>query len=298
MRIPRLLVGLGLMCLNLVAEPVKTPIWAHGGQSGLSVALGGESVPVLSVETPEDQLIVLLVMDTVKYPDRTDAARDAIIEALTRLGPQYYAGVMSAQDGLTVHLDPVRARAKLREKLDSLSVRGVPGLLDVVEQVSSIADQTLAAAKVRVASLFVTDGEIADYRGGYTIPIVNPSDQRDLSRRFRSQLILQRIRTIAAELQVAQAPLFFLHLARKYDSLNEVYQNGINEFAQVTGGRALFARGVQEVPAMVQSLLDEIAAHSVLTLEMDCDGIRRLEVRSNGASARHKAMVSCPPTGS
>ena len=298
MGIPRLLVGLGLMCSNLVAEPVKTPVWTDGAQGGLSVALGGETVPVLSVETPDDQLIVLVVMDTVKYLDRTDAARKTIVESLTRLGPQYYAGVMSAQDGLTVHLDPVRGREKLRDKLDSLGVRGVPGLLDVVEQVSHIADQTLAAAKVRVAVLFVTDGQIADYRGGYTIPIVNPSDQRDLSRRFRSQLILQRIRTIAAELQMAQAPLFFLHLARKSDSQNEVYQNGINEFAQVTGGRALFARGVQEVPGMVRTLLNEIAAHSVLTLEMDCDGIRRLEVRSNGASTRHKVMVRCPPTGS
>lgn len=289
-----------VLCASLsTAGTFKTPVWAESANANFEVTLDGDPVDVRSVQTPDDNLILLVVSDTVKFPDRADAARTAIVEKLEALGPRYFAGVLTAQDGLQVQLDPVRGRRKLREKLDSLDVRGVPGLLDVVVQSSRVADQTLGAAKVRLAVLFVTDGEIEDYRGDYTIPVVNPSDHRDLSRRFRGQLILERIRSIADALATAQAPLFFLHLARQYDELNEVYQNGINQFAQLTGGMALFARGLQEIPAMVERLLDDIAAHSVLTLEAECPGLHRLEVRSGGASAtKHKESVGCVQPGS
>lgn len=293
-----------LAALALLVSPVakpevfKTPVWHDGPARDYHVTLNGNPVTVQSVQTRDEHLILLLVFDTVNRPDRVAGAREAVLAKLSDLGPKYFAGVLTAQDGLVVRQDPIRDRKKLREKLDSLDVRGVPGLLDVVVQVSRLADQTLQAANVRLAVLFLTDGEIEDYRGDYTIPVVNPSDRRDLSRRFRSELILERIRSIVDSLESAQAPLFFLHLARQYDDLNEVYQNGISEFAQVTGGRALFARGLQEIPAMVVRLLDEIAAHSVLKLEADCEGVRRLEIRAEGVSPRHKEAVRCSQPGS
>lgn len=293
-----------LVALALLGAPVamadvfKTPVWHDGPTGSYEVTLDGNPATILSVQTSDEHLILLLVLDTVNRPDRTDAAREAVVAKLVELGPKYFAGVLTAQDGLVVQQDPIRGRKKLRDKLDSIDVRGVPGLLDVVVQASRLADQTLQAASVRLAVLFLTDGEIEDYRGDYTIPVVNPSDRSDLSRRFRSELIRERIRSIVDSLESAQAPLFFLHLARQYDDLNEVYQNGISEFAQVTGGTALFARGLQEIPAMVGRLLDEIAAHSVLKLEADCDGVRRLEVRAEGASPKHKEAVRCSQPGS
>ncbi len=294
MLVRRLLALAALLASQGSSEVFKTAAWHEGPAQEMAVSLGGEVAAVRSVQTAEDHLILLLVMDTVKFPDRVDAVRDALVAKLTSLGPRYFAGVMSAQDGLRVVQDPVRGRARLLEKLQSLDVRGVPGLMDVVEQVSEIADQTLASAEVRVAVLFITDGEIEDYRGDYTIPVVNPSDSRDLSRRFRGQLILERIRSIVDRLEGAQAPLFFLHLARQYDSLNEVYQNGISEFSQTTGGRAAFVRGVQEIPTVVEQLLDEIAAHSVVTIDATCEGIQKLEIQSSAGNVRHRESVRCP----
>lgn len=294
MRVVRLAVLAALLASQAFSEVLKTAVWCQDPQQAIAVSLGGEVAAVRSVQTAEDHLILLLVMDTVKFPDRVDAARDALVTKLTSLGPKYFVSVMSAQDGLRVILDPVRGRARLLEKLQSLDVRGVPGLMDVVEQVSDIADQTLASADVRVAVLFITDGEIEDYRGDYTIPVVNPSDSSDLSRRFRGQLILERIRSIVDRLEGAQAPLFFLHLARQYDQLNEVYQNGISEFSHTTGGRAVFVRAVQEVPAAVERLLDEIAAHSVVAIDASCEGIQKLEIRSSAGSVRHRETVRCP----
>ena len=280
------------------AEVFKTPVWSDRPAASFEVVLDGSPATVRSVQSADKHLILLLVLDTVSRPDRAAAARTAVIEKLSDLGPKYYAGILTAQDGLEVQQAPIRSRNRLRQKLESLDVRGVPGLLDVVVQTSRIADETLGAADVRLAVLFLTDGEIEDYRGDYTIPVVNPSDRSDLSRRFRSQLILERVRSITDSLASAQAPLFFLHLARQYDDLNEVYQSGISEFARVTGGRALFAAGVQEIAAMAEQLLDEIAAHSVLTIEADCEGLHRLEVRADGASARHKEVVRCGQSGS
>ena len=298
MRVLRL-AALTLLLASLASsEVLKTAVWSRAPSESLTAFLGGEAAAVRSVQTTDDHLILLLVMDTVRFTDRVDAVRESLVAKLTSLGPKYFAGVMSAQDGLRVLLDPIRGRTKLREELESLDVRGLPGLMDVVEQVSDIADQTLASAEVRVAVLFITDGEIEDYRGDYTIPVVNPSDSSDLSRRFRNQLILERIRSIVDRLEAAQAPLFFLHLARQYDALNEVYQNGISEFAQTTGGRAVFARGVQEIPAVVGQLLDEIAAHSVVTIESGCVGINKLEIRSAAGSVRHRETVRCQPAGS
>ena len=294
MHVRRLAALAALLASQGSSEVFKTAVWHEGPAQEMAVSLGGEVVAVRSVQTGEDHLILLLVMDTVKFPDRVDAVRDALVAKLTSLGPKYFAGVMSAQDGLRVILDPVRGRGKLSEKLQSLDVRGLPGLMDVVEQVSEIADQTLVSAEVRVAVLFVTDGEIEDYRGDYTIPVVNPSDSSDLSRRFRGQLILERIRSIVDRLEGAQAPLFFLHLARQYDSLNEVYQNGISEFSQTTGGRAVFVRGVQEIPAVVEQLLDEIAEHSVVTIDAACEGIQKLEIQSSAGSVRHRENFRCP----
>lgn len=280
------------------SESVKTPVWAEVEPAEFEVTLGGEPVEVKSVQSPDDNLILLIVMDTVKHPDRVDVARSAIVDKLKSLGPKYFAGVMTAQDGLVVEQDPIRNRKRLLDKLNGLDVRGLPGLLDTVEQASRLADRTLSAADVRVAVLFITDGEIEDYRGDYTIPVVNPSDRRDLSRRFRDQLILERVHTIVDGLEVAQAPLFFLHLARQNDDLNEVYQNGINEFAETTGGRALFAQSLQEIPLLVDRLLDRIAAHFVLTIDGAVDTPQKLEVRVEGVEAEHRERVSLPPASS
>lgn len=288
---------LALLLSPAAAEVFKTPVWHDRALEGYDVALGGEPVTVQSVQGNDAHLILLLVLDTVKYPDRAAAAKSAVVDKLADLGRKHHAGILTAQDGLRVRQTPIRGRKRLRQKLDTLEVGGTPGLLDVVVQASRIADETLRAADVRLAVLFLTDGDIEDYRGDYTIPVVNPSDRSDLSRRFRSQLILERVRSIADSLESAQAPLFFLHVARRYDDLNEVYQGGISEFARVTGGTALFATGLQEVPAMVKQLLDEIAEHSVLRIEADCEGLRRLDVRAGGMPARHKGSVRCGQPG-
>ena len=277
-------------------ETLKTPIWIESGEpagkgESFQVTLDGEPVTVQSVQAGKSDLILMVVMDVTNRPDRVDAARAALLEQLENLDRRAYTAVMTAQDGLSVLQDPTRNRARIREKLEAIDARGFPGLLDSVEQASEIADRTLAAADVRVAVLFVTDGGIEDYRNDYTSPVVNPSDRRDLSRRFRGQLVLERVRSITDVLESAQAPLFFLHLQRKKDELNEIYQNGITQFAAVTGGEALFAQSLQELPIFVERLVKRIASHTVLTLDVQDDQIHKVEILREGAQVTHRDHV-------
>ena len=99
-----------LLATDTQAEVFKTPVWHDGPAENYEVTLNGEPVSVSSVQLSDDHLILLLVLDTVNHPDRAEAARDAVVAKLSDLGPKFYAGVLTAQDGLVVQQDPIRGR--------------------------------------------------------------------------------------------------------------------------------------------------------------------------------------------
>jgi hypothetical protein len=144
---------------------------------------------------------------------------------------------------------------------------------------------------IRVAVLYLTDGEIEDYRGDYVSTVVNPSDSGDLSRRFRDRLVQEKINSITANLARLPAPLFFVHLEEQNDSLNVTYQNGIRAFASATGGSAYFSRGLADVPNLVGRALGDIdATYSVaLAAPQDWRGSARIEISCpDAATVTHR----------
>jgi len=152
--------------------------------------------------------------------------------------------------------------------------------MGAVEQATVIGDSMLQKSDVRVAVLFITDGSIYRYRGDYTSPVINPSDSGDLSRRFRDRLIQERISRLTDSALASAAPQFFLHLSERNDNLNVVYQNGLLQLGKATGGDALFARSLGDVPALVDRLVQLIRNHSLITVEPagSPSGLRRLQV--------------------
>jgi hypothetical protein len=208
--------------------------------------------------------------------------------------PNQYAALLRAQDGLQVALDPTRNRRQFVEQLESAPVSGFPGLLDTVEQAATIASSMLRRSQVRVAVLYLTDGRIDDYRGDYASAVVNPSDSGDLSRRFRDRLVQERIASIASNLARSSAPLYFVHLEERTDSLNVAYQNGIRQFAAATGGAAYFSRGLADVPALVDQALQEIETTYIVSIEASADwrGSRRLGIFGPaGANLTHRETL-------
>jgi hypothetical protein len=285
---------LGAHPIPVRAGELKLPVWApdeaNGFNTGLrradfSVSVDTEPAAVKSIIPPNGNLVLLVVADAVNRVEDFDAARRALIESMEDFNKRELVAVLRAQDGLRVIRDPSANREATAKALLEIPVSGIPGLLDSVEQVTAIANEMIAKSKVRVAILYITDGSIYEYRGDYTSPVINPSDSGDLSRRFRDRLIQERISRLTDSALASAAPQFFLHLSERNDPLNVVYQNGLLQLAKATGGEALFARSLGDVPALVERLVRLIRNHYLLTIEPagSPNGLRRLQVTAPAA---------------
>ena len=303
------LVLLGVLIESLAVSPargdMKAPLWVQPEDSQLVTLvpvekiqawLDDEEAQVQAVHPADGNLILLIVMDVVGDLTRVDAVRQGLVEILGAFGPREFAGILRAQDGLEVLLEPTKDHESLKDTLLALPVSGFPGLLDSVEDAATVADRMLRQSDVRVAVLYITDGSIYAYRGGYTNPVINPSDGGDLSRRFRDSLIQERITSIMDSLMTSWAPLFFLHLERQRDSLNNVYQNGITQFAQATGGEALFCESVAQIKPFLDQIMARARSQQVVTIEPPegVEGRVRLRLEVDGAEVAHREQFNVP----
>ncbi len=249
---------------------IRVPLWADGAVklSDLKASLDGSPAKILGVHGPDEGLLVLVVFDLVGDIALVNPARESLIGVLKRLPERSYVGLLRAQDGLKVLLDPTADRGALAGSIDSLAISGRPGLLDTVEQAEQLADSLIMKTGVRLAVLYITDSDIYDYREDYTNPVINSSDQRDLSRRFPEGLVREKISKLQGRLALLQAPLFIAHLHYQRDRLNEAYQTGLLQLAEVTGGTAIFCRSIAEVPSAIDSIFGRITSHWGVDLEL------------------------------
>jgi hypothetical protein len=166
--------------------------------------------------------------------------------------------LLRAQDGLEVLLDPTPDRDKFSAALLSAPMTGKAGLLDTVESVAELADAIAKKSSVRIATLYLTDSDVRNYRQDFTNPVINSSDSRDLSRRFPEGLIREKISRVMDKLARSQSPVFIVHLEYARDKLNEAYQSGLTQIATGTGGLASFCRMQAEVPGMVAAAMASV----------------------------------------
>ena len=259
---------------------IRFPVWIEDAgdedvatvsrltRDDLRVKLDGKKARVRSLIPPGGDLILLLVMDLVDELSRVDAAREALIQAVNELSPSEYVGVLRAQDGVRLILDPTPDREKLAKAIAGVEFSHVAGLLDSLGPVSRIAEQILRESSVRVSVVYITDAGIYDYRGDYTVPVINPSDQSDLSRRFRGTLIKEEISRNLAVLRNSRVPMFFLHLDRNRNPLDQIYQNGLARFAEATSGEVLFCNSAAEVRTFVDRVIGRATNFYNVTVEV------------------------------
>ncbi|MBI1357937.1 MAG: hypothetical protein GC160_26670 [Acidobacteria bacterium] len=290
-----------LAAAGAVAADLRVAAWLTDADSAAAkleaadfqATVNAADVPVQAALGPGDPLIVIVVLDMVGDLNRIDAARGALAAYIQSMGDNAYVALLQAQDGLLTLQDPTQEREQLVEKLMASSVSGFPGLLDSVEQVAGIGDSMLAQPGVRVAALYLTDGSIGAYRGNLVNTVVNPSDSGDLSRRFGSRLIQEKMSSLHSNLQQFSTPLFFVHLEERTNSQDVAYQNGIMQFATATGGQAWFARGLVDVEQLVRGALARIDAHYSLTLPLPADltGPAELRLTSDKGAVEHRAQL-------
>jgi hypothetical protein len=220
------------------------------------------------MKTPADEQIVLIVLDLTGDLSLVDAAKEGLLSAIRKLPSTTWVGLLRAQDGLKVLADPTADREAVADAIQSLPVSGRPGLLETVEPAGRIADYMAQKSSVRLAVLYVTDGEVENYREDFANPVINSSDPHDLSRKFPEVLIQEKISKLQGILSSQQTPLFIVHLRYLTQPLNEAYQNGLKQLAESTAGVSAFCRSSAEIPEAIQKAFDTISAQYTLTLAL------------------------------
>ncbi len=276
---------------------VSIPAWVEAeGDAAAAPAfeamLNGEPAAIESQLGPSSDQVILVVMDVTDDPSLVDAARQALAAEVAKLPGNAWVGVLRAQDGLHVIADPGPDRRAAAEAIEGVPNSGNPGLLETVQPALSLADGLMRKAAVRVSVLYVTDGNISNYREDFTNPVINQSDPHDLSRRFPEALVEEKISKLVDATAALEAPLFVVHLHDRSDRLNRAYESGLETLADATGGRAEFCRSVAEIPEAIASAFGRISSCWRLTLAVP-PGVRGLaQVRLSARQGEEEARLS------
>jgi hypothetical protein len=265
--------------------------------STIEAAIEGHAVRVAALRGPDTPLLLHLVMDLTGDPALIEPAKNALKEQLAALPPTTWVSLLRAQDGLAVLADPAPSRETLLSQLDALQTTGRAALLETVAPASSLAERVLRRSPVRSAVLFLTDSNIYNYREDYTNPVINPSDSRDLSRRFPEALVREKTAKLAAALNTASVPIFVQHLAWLRDRLNEAYQAGIQQIAESTGGLAAFSRAPGDIVGDIGQMFAKINTHWAVDLEVPPATRRTYTVQLSvaGREIQYRAKFTLAP---
>jgi len=267
-----------LVCCALVAAPpparptqVRIPAWLNGAAEhelspqDFHATIDGADARVTGVQCPDSALIILLVLD-LSSGDLTvvEPAKATCDDSIHKLLPKTYVSLLRAQDGLQVLQDPTADRDAITMRISEQTLSGKTGLLATVDTTGRIADAMLEKSAVRVAILYVTDGDVRNYREDFTNPVINSSDSHDLSRRFPEALVQEKIAKLDAVLTAQQAPLFIVDL---------------NQLAETTGGAVFFSRSTTEISEAIRKSFETLESHYSLTLALPEHVPPRLQIR-------------------
>lgn len=271
------------------AELRRVTAWPNGGEpvtagelrEQLEASVEGTPAKAVRIRGPESELLLFVILDLVGDLAFVDPARQSLIRELQNLPGHVWAAILRAQDGLRVAVDPAADRAPAIAAIENTQIAGRAGLLETIEPAVRLADSVLAKTPVRLAILYVTDSNIYNYREDYTNPVINPSDSRDLSRRFPEGLIREKTTKLADTLAAFDAPVFIVHLAFLRDRLNEAYQNGLQLMAESTGGTLSMCRTPNDVPNLISAVFQRMLAHWAIDIEVPDSAPRNFNVQLN-----------------
>ena len=281
------------------SEPpaIRVPVWVEEEQPSSPAALrfeatiNGRPARIAATQGPTSDLIVLVVLDLTDDISLIEPAKQALIDNISRLPANAWVGVLRAQDGLHVLADPNPDRKPAVNAIESLSTSGKPGLFETLDSALRIADSMMRASPVRVAVLYLTDGNIYNYREDYTNPVINSSDPHDLSRRFPEALVIEKVSRMQETLASLEGPLFIAHLHYRTDRLNEAYQNGLKTLADETAGEAEFSRSPADIPDSINRMFARMLSGSSLTVNLPSEARENLQVKITGRAGDAEARL-------
>ena len=179
-----------------------------------------------------------------------------MIHEINELGSQYWVGLISANEQITVIQEPTPSRDLFSQKIGQLSQIGKAGLLDTLLPVADLATSVLLKSDVRVAVIFITDSDIGNYKTDYLNAPVNASDSRDLSRRFAGRALQEKITRMSKAISKFQVPIIVVHIAPGEDPLNRAYQNGLKQLAEIGGGKCLLSKSIGDISSTIHEAFE------------------------------------------
>ena len=263
----------------------RVTAWSAAGElASLQVKVEGRNSKVVRCKGPQDDLLLLVVLDLTGDLTLVDPARQAAVAEIEKLPEGVWVGLLRSQDGLRVLVDPTPDRAAVTAAILGAPVSGRAGLLETIEPSARLATKLLRKTGVRTAVLYLTDSNISNYREDYTNPVINMSDARDLSRRFPEALINEKSAKTGAVLGETDAPVFVVQLAFLRDRLNEAYHTGLQQMAEATGGQAEFCRTQGDIATTICVVFDKIMAVWAVDVEIPAGTPRNFTVHLSGSS--------------
>lgn len=276
---------LGCVAVALAAgEPVKpgkpagrgelrvtATMAAEAERAAFRATVDGKNAPVAGTRGPGDDLVLFVVLDLSGEPTLVDTAKQALVAQLAEAPGNHWVTVLKAQDVLRVLVDPTADREAARAAIESYPAAGKAGLLNTVETVQRMADRVANRAGVRTAVLYVTDSNVYNYREDYTNPVINRSDQRDLSRKFPDELIREQTQKLSARLARYETPLYVVQINFLPDVINETYRRGVLQLAGESGGEGVFCRSRAEIAEEIARVWKAAAGHWELRVKYEGD---------------------------
>jgi len=263
---------------------VSVPMWIDPQPEALKAedilaTLNGQPAAISQMLGPSSDLVILLVLDVTGDISLIDMAKRALIAEVKELPQNAWVGLLRAQDGLSVIVDPTPDRKTIADALLALPATGKAGLIDTLVSVAGIADGIERKSHVRVAVLYITDSSIYNYREDFTNPVINTSDPHDLSRRFPERLIFEKVSSLESQISSDQAPVFVVDLRRRTDRMNQAYQNGLKILSEFTAGYSLFCQSDAEIPDAIQKVFGYIRSSWLLSLRLPKQTSAAVQVR-------------------
>jgi hypothetical protein len=291
-RLPAVLLLVAVLALGAPPPERKhllhVPVWAGTrdaadsaplGPASLTAKVNGAPAAVEAVHGPADDLVLLVALDLTDDLSLADLAKDALVSSIGALPSHVNVAVLRAQDGLSVLLDPTADHARASDAVRALPVSGKAGLLDTIATSARIAGSMLDKSTVRVAVLYVTDSNIQNYREDFINPVINTSDEHDMSRRFPDVLIREKISKLEGKLAPYEAPLFIVHTAYRADSLNDAYQTGLLQLVPTGGGSSALCRSRADVPEAIAGAFRAATSHFSVVLRLPEHKAKTLQVQ-------------------
>lgn len=243
----------------------RLPVWIQTNGNPLPQGLSANEFQInhgklliepTSLQGPKSPMMLFVALDAVGDVANITEARDAVIHEIHELGSQYWVGLISANEQVTVIQEPTPSRDLFSEKIEQLSQIGKAGLLDTLLPVADLATSVLLKSDVRVAVIFITDSDIGNYKTDYLNAPVNASDSLDLSRRFAGRALQEKITRMSKAISKFQVPILVVHIAPGQDPLNRAYQNGLKQLAEIGGGKCLLSKSVGDIASTIHEAFE------------------------------------------